>query len=135
MKILRKKTSMSLIPLPSMADIAFLLLIFFMVSSILEMEKEIPINLPESRISMTESTKYMNVWMNPAGDTFVNGEKVKLEKLYLYAKYKVTANPDVKALISADRSLPFKYVNSVMEVMRDAGIYNIVFVSKKKKKE
>ena len=64
MKIERRKRSRSFISVASMADIAFLLLIFFMVSSVLEMEKEIPINLPESRISKSETRKYFNIWIN-----------------------------------------------------------------------
>ncbi|MCG8541148.1 MAG: biopolymer transporter ExbD, partial [Clostridia bacterium] len=37
------------IPLPAMADIAFLLLVFFMLSSIADSRKQVPINLPETR--------------------------------------------------------------------------------------
>ena len=116
-----------------MADIAFLLLIFFMVSSVLEMEKEIPINLPQSRISVSETKKYFNIWINGKGEIFFNGEKKTLQNLSSFAKYKINGNPDLKALISGDRELAYEYINSILEVLKDAGVYNVVLVSKKKR--
>lgn len=121
-------------PVSSMADIAFLLLIFFMVSSVLEMEKEIPVNLPESRISVSETRKYFNIWINNRGELYLDGKKDNLRNLVSFARYKISINADIKALISADRELPFEYVNSAMEALKDAGVYNIVLVSRKKER-
>ena len=134
MKIERRKKSRSIMPVSSMADIAFLLLIFFMVSSVLEMEKEIPINLPESRISVSETRKYFNIWINSKGELYLDGKRDSLRNLVSYARYRISVNTDIKALISADRELPFEYINSAMEALRDAGVYNIVLVSKKKER-
>jgi biopolymer transport protein ExbD len=134
MKIIRRKKSRSIMPVSSMADIAFLLLIFFMVSSVLEMEKEIPVNLPESRISVSETRKYFNIWINNRGELYLDGKRDNLRNLISYARYRISANADIKALISADRELPFEYINSAMEALKDAGVYNIVLVSKKKER-
>ena len=117
-----------------MADIAFLLLIFFMVSSVLEMEKEIPVNLPESRISVSETSKYFNIWIDNRGELYLDGKRDNLRNLVSFAQYKISINADIKALISADKALPFEYVNSAMEALRDAGVYNIVLVSRKKER-
>lgn len=121
-------------PVSSMADIAFLLLIFFMVSSVLEMEKEIPVNLPESRISVSETSKYFNIWIDNRGELYLDGKRDNLRNLVSFAQYKISINADIKALISADKALPFEYVNSAMEALRDAGVYNIVLVSRKKER-
>lgn len=134
MRIERRKKSRSIMPVSSMADIAFLLLIFFMVSSVLEMEKEIPVNLPESRISVSETRKYFNIWINNRGELYLDGKKDNLRNLVSFARYKISINADIKALISADRELPFEYVNSAMEALKDAGVYNIVLVSRKKER-
>ena len=63
-------------------------------------------------------------------------EQVKdnLRNLVSYARYRISVNTDIKALISADRELPFEYINSAMEALKDAGVYNIVLVSKKKER-
>jgi biopolymer transport protein ExbD len=124
---------MSMIPLPSMADIAFLLLIFFITSSILEMEKEIPVNLPESRIATSETKTHISLWIDRQGELFFDGKKGSLDNLRSFAQYRVSSNPETKALINADKSIPFEYVHQTMETLRDSGIYSIILISNKKR--
>lgn len=132
MMIKRKNKSRSLIPVSSMADIAFLLLIFFMLSSILEMEKEIPINLPESRIIKSETKKYFNIWITSDGSYHLDGKTGTAQNLVQYARYRSSGNPDIKALINADRNLSYEHINRILELLKEAGIHNVVMVSKKK---
>ncbi len=133
MAIQRKQKPMSMIPLPSMADIAFLLLIFFITSSILEMEKEIPVNLPESRIATSETKAHISLWIDRQGELFFDGKKGSLDNLRSFAQYRVSSNPETKALINADKSIPFEYVHRTMETLRDSGIYSIILISNKKR--
>jgi len=134
MAIQRKQKPMSMIPLPSMADIAFLLLIFFITSSILEMEKEIPVNLPEARVATSETKTHISLWIDGQGELFFDGKKGSLDNLRSFAQYRVSSNPETKALINADKSIPFEYVHRTMDTLRDAGIYSIILISNKKRK-
>ncbi len=115
-----------------MADIAFLLLIFFMLSSIMEMEKEIPVKLPESRISVQEKGKYFNIWIDENGDYFFDNRKDSSANLATFARYKLASNPDTTALIRAEKDIPYEFVNAVMESLKEAGLHSIVLVSRKK---
>jgi biopolymer transport protein ExbD len=130
-RIKRKSRARWNIPLASMADIAFLLLIFFMLSSILEIEKEIPIQLPESRIRVSETGKYFNVWVTSGGEYIFDGARNRVKNLQAYARYRLTGNPEIKALISADRNLPYREINAALEQLKEAGVSNVVLVSKK----
>jgi biopolymer transport protein ExbD len=132
MKITRRRKQQSVISLPSMADIAFLLLVFFIVTSMLEMEREIPVSIPDSRVSVRETEKYFNLWIDGRGMMYLNGEKTSHGELATYARSRVTGRPDLRALIRADKELPYEYVNAAMEAMKEAGVYNIVLVSKKR---
>jgi biopolymer transport protein ExbD len=114
-----------------MADIAFLLLIFFMLSSILEMEKEIPIDLPGSRITKSETGKFFNIWITPDGTLIYDGKPGSLESLVSYARYRRSGNSDMRALINADRNTPYRQINSVLEALKEAGLHRIVMVSRK----
>lgn len=134
MKVSKRKKTSSIIPLSSMADIAFLLLIFFMLSSVAEMEREIPLRLPESRISIRESDKFFNIWINRKGEIFYDNKRDNLDNLVSFARYRASSNPAVKALIRADREIPYEIVNNVLETLKESGVYNIVLVSKKAKK-
>ena len=132
MKVDRRKESKSIIPVSSMADIAFLLLIFFMLSSIAEVDKEIPIKLPESKMSIQERKKYFNVWIPKEGEFFYAGKKGTLTGLTTHAQYMMISNPEVRALIRAERNIPYRHINSALEALKEGGIHNVVLVSKKK---
>ena len=121
-----------MIPFTSMADIAFILLIFFILTSTIDIDRSIPVNLPESEISFGGSYKYFHLWINRSGDLFLRGEKKDTEEIYQFARYRAMDNPDVKGLIGADRNVPFMKINRVMEILRDSGVCNIVLLTKKR---
>ena len=127
----RKHTSKGMIPLTSMADIAFILLIFFILTSTIDMDRSIPVNLPETETSAGGSYKFFHVWINRGGDTYLRGEKKTEDELIEFARGRSIDNPDVKGLIGADKGIPFSRINRVMELMRDSGVYNIVLLTKK----
>ncbi len=118
-------------PLPSMADIAFILLVFFILTSTIDLERNIPVALPGARSTESGSKKYFHVWIDAGGDCFVRGGRMDRGGLYRAAKYRAADNPDVRAMIGADANLPYRRVNEAMETLRDAGVYNIVLLSRK----
>jgi len=132
MKISRKKRRNSGVPFSTMADIAFLLLIFFMLSAIVDMEKEIPLQLPESEIMESQAGGALSIWITSQGEIFYDNKSDTLENLAGYAGYRIAVNPETKALIIADRNVPYSRINSVMETLRSAELYNITLVSRKK---
>lgn len=69
MAILRKKNRPSgEIPTASMADIAFLLLVFFLVTTVFEEEKGLPIVLPEQQEEVEISQKnVLHLVIQPSG--------------------------------------------------------------------
>lgn len=131
MLIERRQKPKGIVPLPSMADIAFILLVFFILTSTIDIERNIPVMLPEARATESETRKYFHVWLDAKGDCFVRGERMDREALYLAAKYRAADNPDVRAMIGADTNLPYRRVNEAMETLREAGVYNIVLLSRR----
>ncbi len=127
----QRKKAKVLLPVSSMADIAFLLLIFFMLSSIADADKEIPIRLPESRIAIQETKKYFNVWIDREGNMYFGGKKGTPRMLTTFAQYRLISQPEVRALIRAEKEIPYKHVNTAMEALKKSGVHNVVLVSKK----
>ncbi|MBN2434001.1 MAG: biopolymer transporter ExbD [Spirochaetes bacterium] len=132
MIVSRKNKKKSVLPVSAMSDIAFLLLIFFMLSSISEEDKEIQIELPSSRVSVQEDKKFFNVWVDSAGDIFFNAKKGSPAALTTYALYKLKADPETRVLIRASRDVSYSVIDSVFESLREAGAYNVVLVSEKR---
>lgn len=116
----------------AMSDIAFLLLIFFILSSVTEEDKEIPIELPQSHISVQETEKFFNVWIDKDGDIYFGAKKGNPVKLTTFATYRLRKNPKVKALIRASRDVEYEAVDTVFDALREAGLHHIVLVSEKR---
>ena len=71
----RKSKASSQIPSSSMADIAFLLLIFFMVTDCLSEGPEAPDRVVQAESSKKIDEKHkdiLNVWVERSGDVFIN---------------------------------------------------------------
>ena len=59
MRFARKSTVGSVIPTASMADISFLLLVFFMVSTVFVRYRGIPVALPEARPVLLNKLQFL----------------------------------------------------------------------------
>lgn len=125
-----RRTS-TVVPLPAMADIAFNLLIFFIITSTISTDKPIPINLPIAQQSQSEKADSINLWVDQNGSVINNGIIYKNSNLTdLLIEYSKSKS-DPKIFISADQKTPYIYINNVMEILKDCGINNIILVAKK----
>jgi biopolymer transport protein ExbD len=141
--IKKRKQSRGVIPVASMGDIAFLLLIFFMISSIAEAEKEIQVLLPEARMAIEEKNKFFNLYVkkNEADqiEYYYGFDKCDFDNLTLLTNYARTKllnlnpeqMPEFRALIRSDKDIPYRYINGAMSAIKEAGVYNIMLVTEK----
>ncbi|MDR2964818.1 MAG: biopolymer transporter ExbD [Treponema sp.] len=118
MKLKRKKKEF-FIPLNSMSDVAFLLLIFIMIVALINYRKEVKIDYPEAQTALrTSDEKNMEVWINKEGEIFLDGDIANYSLLEnKIAELYVTA-PDTRVHIIADRSTPYLYINNALEILQ-----------------
>ncbi|TDJ49293.1 MAG: biopolymer transporter ExbD [Nitrospina sp.] len=115
--------SLELTPL---IDVVFLLLIFFMVStSFVEFPRKMDIALPTSKaFSENPAVKNFEIEMTKDKTIYLDGKKVTLTSLeQLLEKIKKTG--DRKALIRADKDIPYGEVVQVMGLLQAAEILDI----------
>lgn len=115
--------SLELTPL---IDVVFLLLIFFMVStSFVEFPRKMDIALPTSKASSENpAVKNFEIEMTKDKTIYLDGKKVTLTSLeQLLVKIKKTG--DRKALIRADKDIPYGEVVQVMGLLQAAEILDI----------
>ncbi|MCB1190363.1 MAG: biopolymer transporter ExbD [Leptospiraceae bacterium] len=128
----KKKKSAPSIPVSSMADIAFLLLVFFMVTSVLDTDPDIPINLPDVPGGEQLNKKIANIYLSADEDRtiFYNTMKMPLNEVINRIRAKLSTTPDLKVLIHADRDLPYSDMDNVFEQLKLAGALKISLVTK-----
>lgn len=126
--IKRKKASPS-IPVSSMADIAFLLLVFFMVTSVLDSDPDVPIMLPEVQGGEQLKEKISNIYLGGDKSVHYNTMKMSLPEAINHVRAKIISNPEMKVLIHADRNIPFSEVDAVFEKLKEIGATKISLVT------
>ncbi|MEE9258133.1 MAG: biopolymer transporter ExbD [Nitrospinaceae bacterium] len=115
--------SLDLTPL---IDVVFLLLIFFMVSTVfVDFKRRMDISLPSSKSAvLDEVPKTLNIEITTDRQIFLNEKKVSLRKL----ESALASLPDAEkknAIIRADKNLPYGEVIKVMGILQSASVLDI----------
>ncbi len=132
MKIKRKKEVRVSIPTASMSDIAFLLLIFFMVTTVFRRGGGLKIIVPTARTTerLGKQRDLSFLWINKDGRMAVDDNVIPDPgRLTLIFKTKVAENPALITVIKADANVRYKNVNNAIESLRDAGALRVVFAT------
>ena len=115
--------SLDLTPL---VDVVFLLLIFFMVSTVfVDFKRRMDISLPTSKVSIPdEIPKAIELEITADKQVFLNGDKVSLKSLESALK-KIDVDKKKAAIIRADKNLPYGDVIKVMGMLQSVQILDI----------
>ena len=110
-----------------MIDVVFLLIIFFMVSTVfVDFSRKMDINLPTSKSSaIDESTKTLEVEMSKDKKIFLAGKPLTLLGLETTLAKIEFKDKKPSAIIRADKSLPYGDVIQVMGLLQKKGIPDI----------
>jgi biopolymer transport protein ExbD len=131
MKLKRKKGGAFFIPLNSMSDVAFLLLIFIMLVALINYRREVKIEYPEARTALrTSAEKNLEVWVDRSGGLYLDGEAAGLPALEQKIAQLYIEAPDTRVHIIADRNTPYEKINSVLEVLQILQYRVVSFVVK-----
>lgn len=112
--------------LTPLIDVVFLLLIFFMVSTVfVDFKRRMDISLPSSKSSVSDTIpKTVKLEITFDKQIYLNGKKVLLSKLEL-ALGKLEPNQKDAAIIRADKNLPYGDVIEIMGILQSAQILDI----------
>ena len=129
----RKSKTSEEIPSSSLADIAFLLLIFFMVTTVFRTDKERDIIWPQAEATekIDEKKKnILNVWVERDGSVFMNDQPYTMDQVSevvgpLYAE------SDRRLVISVrgDREVPSRTMDQLQKELVSAGVVRVVFAT------
>jgi biopolymer transport protein ExbD len=136
MRLRRSKQSLAaVIPTASMADIAFLLIIFFMVTTAYSIDRT-PMELPQT-VSQEQTAKGAAVIAIAEDGTFrfsAGEEDTKVVDGVVglaTAIRQVTANNRLHPFtIKADRRVKYRLIDEVLEQLRTAGAENVTLLSR-----
>ncbi len=117
----RRKRTEAEIPSASMADIAFELLIFFLVATTFDVDTGIGLVLPPAA-ETTEQVKVKQsdiakLLVNAAGEVLLDGELITVAQIRETIKNKIKQNPKLIVSIKTDRETNYsKYIEVLDEL-------------------
>ncbi|MDI6850902.1 MAG: biopolymer transporter ExbD [bacterium] len=135
MRLKQKVATRTNIPTASMSDIAFLLLLFFLVSTKFRKEIGFKVLLPEARATerIVKTENLARIYINSKGQISVDDFLVDPDGVTARFKLKVLENPGTVAYIKADKRVKYDYVDQVLEALRDAKAFRVIFATEFKK--
>jgi biopolymer transport protein ExbD len=129
----RKSKASSEVPSSSLADIAFLLLIFFMVTTVFQSDRDRPIEWPEAEAAEKIDAKQkniLNIWLERSGGVFMNDQPFAMPDVSTFVAPLYSASERALVIsIRSDRLTPYLYVDQLTNELVEAGVLRVVFAA------
>ncbi|HUT04767.1 MAG TPA: biopolymer transporter ExbD [bacterium] len=129
MRFKRRGSIRANIPSASMGDIAFLLIVFFIVTTTFSVDKT-KVNLAESLEREATVPGAAIIVIDSDGNTFLsrgdrNPELRGIDDITVFALNLVARAPQTQFTIKASRDVEYRYIDKVLEQLRDVNARNI----------
>ena len=109
------------IPTSSMADIAFLLLIFFLVTTTIDIDKGLGLVLPaEGETIEIKKKNILNCLINSSGMVLLGGEPVKLKDVSRIVKEKLRENNKLIISVKTHEKTRYKDYVAIIDQLKIA---------------
>ena len=127
----------------SMADIVFLLLVFFILTYKVEVDRT-KMDLPDTWIRSKVPEKAAVISIAPPDDITApltvrvsTGEEMSLpvsttEEVVTFASTEVARDPNKEFIIKADEQVPYEHVDAVLDALKQSKVKNIYLLSEQK---
>ncbi len=122
----KRKKQPTEIPTSSLADIAFLLLVFFLVTTTIDMDKGLTLVLPapgEEKEIPKENIS--NLLINAAGMVMMDEVPITIAEIRKIAKDKMADNPNLIFSVKTDRETDYQDFVSVIDQLKMANATRI----------
>ena len=132
MKFSRKTKLSTEIPTASMPDIIFMLLIFFMVTTVLREYSGLPVTLPKAkRIEKLKSKRHTShIWVSKDGLISIDDRLFAVDDVAKIMYDNRSADPQVVVSLKADEEAKMELVSEIHEKLRDADALKLNYSTK-----
>jgi biopolymer transport protein ExbD len=128
----KKETASPKIPTASMPDIVFMLLLFFMVTTVFKTVTGLNVFLPSaSKIEKLPGKRNVAfIWVDKQGQFSIDDKLVELSQIAPLMYNKRVENPRVVVSLKIDQAANMEWVNGVHQQLREADALNINYSAK-----
>jgi biopolymer transport protein ExbD len=120
------------VPLTSLIDIVFLLLVYFLLTTNFMVDEGIKIKLPQAKASAPQTEEVITVYVDEQGRAYLREREVPLNELFDRLREMIGTEKDKLVVIRADRSVILNHAVRVMDVAKAAGAGRLCLATEKK---
>jgi biopolymer transport protein ExbD len=112
------------IPITNLVDVLFLLIVFFMLSTVLSYDRGLGVKLPETKEAGRISNKGVSILVDRDGKVFVDGTQVALDRLgaFVQERQKLMGR---NIILKSDRDTRYQAIVDVMDRLLEVGISDL----------
>ncbi len=131
MKFERNVKTKATVPTASMGDIVFLLLIFFMVSTVFKTEDGLPVQLPRAESGQEMKREDVaNIYVDKAGRLSVNDKIVDEKTAAQLMVQALERNPMTIVAFQTDVETDYEVMDKIMEELKKVNAVRVSFNNK-----
>ena len=127
----KKRRQVIDVPLTSLIDMVFLLLIYFMLTTNYMVDEGIKVNLPNAKAAAPQTDEVITIYVNESGKFFLGSSETTSDLLFDQLKVKIGSNDDRIVVVKADRSAVLKDVVTAMDIAKAAGASRLSLATEK----
>jgi len=119
------------VPLTSLIDIVFLLLIYFLLTTNFMVEEGIKIKLPQAKAAAPQTEEVITVYVDQQGRAFLGTQEVSIARLFDRLKEMIGGQENKLVVIRADRAVMLNKAVKVMDIAKAAGAGRLCLATEK----
>jgi biopolymer transport protein ExbD len=128
----KRRTCMGVqVPLTSLIDIVFLLLVYFLLTTNFMVEEGIKIKLPQAKAAAPQVEEVITVYVDRQGRAFLGNSEVSMVALFEGLKEMIGSKEDKLVVIRADRAVILNKAVKVMDIAKAAGAGRLCLATEK----
>jgi biopolymer transport protein ExbD len=127
----RKSRYQVRMPMTSLIDIVFMLLIYFLLTTNFMVDEGIKIKLPQAKAAAPQTEETITVYVDARGRASLGKEALSLDRLFDRLKQKIGGGKDRLVVVRADRAVILNKAVKVMDIAKAAGAGRLCLATEK----
>ncbi|NOZ56007.1 MAG: biopolymer transporter ExbD [Calditrichaeota bacterium] len=122
----RKRERSAEIPTASLADISFLILTFFLLTTTINIDKGLGLTLPaKGEQKKVRKENVTNLLINARGQVLLDGQMVDISQIKQIIRDKLAERPQLIVSVKTDRNTKYDVYIKVLDQLKQAGATRI----------